>query len=1234
MSEKKAFHEQVAEKLIKQLEAGTAPWQKPWQPGEQTGFIPFNPTTGNRYKGINAVQLMSEGYDDPRWMTYNQAQDAGAQVRRGEKSTSIQYWKFTEEQTKRDDKGKPVLDAEGKPVKEIVQLERPKVFFASVFNAQQIDGLPPLEVKDRKEQQWGLIERAEHILEASGATIRHGGDRAFYRSSTDMIQLPHKEQFESADRYYATALHELGHWTGHHSRLDRDLANPFGSEAYAKEELRAEIASMILGDELGIGHDPGQHAAYVGSWIKALKDDPLEIFRAAADAEKIQNYVLAFEQKQIQEQVNTQDKTQELEQRIDEATQSLKQSYPGYDEENPSISWQTLKATAEKHGLTAVLSESPDPHVDLDVTYKFGDKALPVNTELLLGDGKAATYAAGQRVEGTYFTAEPTWQAAALERGLDKAFYQEVFSVLKENFDARPQVFQLADDPEVYGEKAGHWLVVSSDMNEELSGPISDQTTAEQQCSYIQIIGAAIAAVEDGQLPHQAISRLTGYEMPGDWDGSAIVQPVDADHAVVVGSGAGQQVIAAFSNAADAELVAQSLVGANQFAKSLHTQQEHAISSRAEETPDMEQSSVVKLALAYADLQSDLISNDELNRVVTQTIGQPAAIQDAKNWTGATEVRGCESVIHDGEKFVEEVPEERAEFFAVYLQQTDGKKLWSADFPAKEQAQNHAQLLESVYSMSQLMTAKKSEAQSVEFAQDREQQVLNNESSTAEDISAAKMLRENAESSTRSTDQDQKQQEQQAQDTQKIYVSIPYSERAEARSLGADFDKEAKSWFVPSGVDPAPILAKWPEKSLEEKAPPPQKQEAPQQDKRIYLAVPFSEKNEAKAQGAKWDGKAKSWYASADSDLTKLQPWLPKNNTPAQAPAMSLRDEVIAAMADIGLVASGEHPILDGKAHRCSVEGDKPGQHSGFYRIHTDQHPAGFMQNHKTQERQNWSSKGYTLSDEEKATLQAERAEKLQQREAEQLATYEKTAGRVESQLKNLVPVVNQTPYMQEKGITPQPGLFTDKEGQKTYIPASDVNGKHWTTQYINEDGVKRFAKDSRKEGCLCVVGGVMSDLKKAPAIIVGEGYATANSVSKAMGFATVAAFDSGNLNSVVTALHQAYPDKPIVVAGDDDTHQEKNPGRKKAEEAAATVQGKAVFPIFAPGEREANPRGFTDFNDLEMKSSLGLEAVKRQVSVAVEQAVAQTEARQQSLKQEQQQQQQQQQRRQGVKIS
>lgn len=292
----KLFHEEVAKKLIEQLKEGTAPWQKPWQPGPPGAIFPINASTGKRYRGINALHLMSEGRGDVRWMTYKQAEAAGYQVRRGEKGTPIRYWKFTEEQTRLDDQGNPILDDQGKPLKDLIQLERPRGFSATVFNAEQIDGMPPLE---QKPVSWNAIDRAEAILMGSGVVIHHGvQDRAFYRVSTDSIHLPMRSQFDGAERYYATALHEVAHSTGHVSRLDRDLSHPFGSEGYAREELRAEIASLLLGDELGIGHDPGQHAAYVASWIKVLEDDPLEIFRAAAAAEKIQDFVLGFEHKQ------------------------------------------------------------------------------------------------------------------------------------------------------------------------------------------------------------------------------------------------------------------------------------------------------------------------------------------------------------------------------------------------------------------------------------------------------------------------------------------------------------------------------------------------------------------------------------------------------------------------------------------------------------------------------------------------------------------------------------------------------------------------------------------------------------------------------------------------------------------------------------------------------------------------------------------------------------------------
>ncbi|MEB2158952.1 zincin-like metallopeptidase domain-containing protein [Xanthomonas campestris pv. campestris] len=290
------YSRKVSEALIDQLRRGVAPWQRPWKEGERR--LPYNPTSGNDYRGINSMYLASQGYDDARWLTYKQATALGAQVKRGEKGTVIEYWKFNAQEPVRDAAGNPVV-VDGKVKTENVEYDKPRVFHAVVFNAAQIDGMPAAQARDLPSAQE-RHELAEQILRNSGARIRHGGDRAFYKPSTDSITLPTPESFDDSRSYYATALHELGHWTGHPDRLSRDLSHPFGTQGYAREELRAEIASLMVGDKIGLGHDPERHAAYVGSWIKALQEDPREIFRAAADAEKIQTYVLNYQQQQVQ----------------------------------------------------------------------------------------------------------------------------------------------------------------------------------------------------------------------------------------------------------------------------------------------------------------------------------------------------------------------------------------------------------------------------------------------------------------------------------------------------------------------------------------------------------------------------------------------------------------------------------------------------------------------------------------------------------------------------------------------------------------------------------------------------------------------------------------------------------------------------------------------------------------------------------------------------------------------
>lgn len=282
-----SYCDEVAKKLIALLERGAAPWQKPWSASTR-GMAPYNIDSGRRYKGINSLNLMTSPFEDPRWMTFNQANAKGARIGKGEQGTAIQRWVFS------DDDAPEVDDAhQGADQGQLAgKGRRPKMYFTTVFNAEQVSGIEPLQPA---QIDFDPVERADRILSLSGAIVQHDQrDRAYYAALDDEIHLPARRQFHSAAQYYATALHELAHWTGHTSRLSRDLLHPFGSPAYAYEELCAEIASMMLGDELALGHDPSQHAAYVGAWIKVIRDDAMAVFRASSAAEKIRAYVLAL----------------------------------------------------------------------------------------------------------------------------------------------------------------------------------------------------------------------------------------------------------------------------------------------------------------------------------------------------------------------------------------------------------------------------------------------------------------------------------------------------------------------------------------------------------------------------------------------------------------------------------------------------------------------------------------------------------------------------------------------------------------------------------------------------------------------------------------------------------------------------------------------------------------------------------------------------------------------------
>jgi antirestriction protein ArdC len=287
MTDRKDVYTRVTDRIIADLEKGVRTWLKPWKAEHAAGRIsrPLR-HNGTPYQGMNILLLwgeaMEKGYSAPIWMTFKQAQELGAHVRKGEQGSLVVYAnKLT--RTEKDDNG------------EDIEKKIPFMKGYSVFNVEQVDGLPahyyakpvnPLPLADR-------LDYAEKFLANTGAVIRHGGNRAFYSPVQDAVQMPPFEAFKDRESYYAAILHELTHWTSHKSRLDRSFnAKRFGDNGYAREELVAELGAAFLSADLGITPEVREdHAAYLAHWLKALKEDSRAIFSAAAHAQRAADFL-------------------------------------------------------------------------------------------------------------------------------------------------------------------------------------------------------------------------------------------------------------------------------------------------------------------------------------------------------------------------------------------------------------------------------------------------------------------------------------------------------------------------------------------------------------------------------------------------------------------------------------------------------------------------------------------------------------------------------------------------------------------------------------------------------------------------------------------------------------------------------------------------------------------------------------------------------------------------------
>jgi antirestriction protein ArdC len=282
------LYEEVTARIVAELEQGRVPWVQPWGAGRAALGLPRNGLSGRTYSGINILILwgavIEGGYPSQFWLTYRQALALDGHVRKGERGVTVFY---ADRFTPKDELAR--AEADGDEPNAIPFLKR-----FIVFNAAQCEGLPPsLTTPPAPLPERMVHEDAERLIAATSADFRVGGDRAYYVPSADYIQVPPQAAFFEQINYYRTCFHELGHWTGHETRLARDLSGGHGSRLYAREELVAEMTSAFICAALGIVPTV-RHADYLGSWLEVLREDSRAIFRAASQASKAADFIRDF----------------------------------------------------------------------------------------------------------------------------------------------------------------------------------------------------------------------------------------------------------------------------------------------------------------------------------------------------------------------------------------------------------------------------------------------------------------------------------------------------------------------------------------------------------------------------------------------------------------------------------------------------------------------------------------------------------------------------------------------------------------------------------------------------------------------------------------------------------------------------------------------------------------------------------------------------------------------------
>jgi phage/plasmid primase-like uncharacterized protein len=1048
------------------------------------------------------------------------------------------------------------------------------------------------------------------------------------------------------------------------------LSGGFGSASYAKEELRAEIASMMLGDALGIGHDPGQHTAYVGHWIEALEADPREILRASRDAEHIMGYVLRLEHEREQEQQVGRDPEAQIAKEptpftvlgqahleaspellvtaheasarlvvealdipvvlvsermaLKEVTHAVGQAYPQHDgfilaSHGDVQSARDFKSLSESSGMPLIYPELSATELSAGYRYLSDYAVCRGGSPLDVINAVRATLADGIDA-GKELLARQAERQALLDHLPPAAPTQDIniLGCIKDDGGQNILICAAYLSADAAERATGVPVVVAQspetipDVARAVEAAFPDKDVfvladlvPEHQNAFVQACEQARCEAIWPELSETDVAL--GYAHVHDYFDCYPQDPFGAVRDTIEsGIAAGQDRLAwrAMSEPEAERLgpqregVPDSPLGDHVwlYVPAWETEVAQALGARWDaDTRSHYVEAGTDLAPFATWAVQHLLAEAEVRPATLEhpyfagsgLRGEPGARQsyfeavvtsEDRVLVVARDISGREQNLYDLEAgaFDPRLPHEGGFAWAgqVHPDRMPETLIISADYLSAR----------AVYEATGIPVVVAFEAENLPAVAAAiheaypQQPILilgqvGQPHRTAYEIEAAARC-----GGERVAPAFSDPEIEAGHQTLHDYYQCryPHVERDIRQTIDAGIAaaQSRRAELLPPAVAPAgQDLA----------------------TDKTYLHVPYTDKDDAKQLGARWDAQARSWYAPEGTDLAPLSKWW--ESTPGMGlpePGLEPRVEFAQAIRDLGLQLDGL-PVMDGELHRVPVEGGAPGSRDGAYVGHLDGHPAGYIQNHQSGVAETWKARGYTLSAAHQAALKAEVESKRAARQQERQAGYEEKARACQDLWARCVEAHADDPYLRSKGVGAY-GLRTDPDTGKLVVPLRHVEGVIRSLQFLHEDS-KRFYPGAQKTGHFHQVG----ERQAGDPILIAEGYATAASIHEATGRAVVVAFDSGNLKPVAEALRASAPEAAILICGDNDHHLGGGPhnvGRSKAQEAARAVGGQAVVPNLTASELERG-RAMTDFNDLHQSRGLG--PVQRQVEAPLQ---------------------------------